>query len=65
MNRTFPGATPWAASSMLISSVPMLLVPLTPIFLPASSATLVICCDVFPRSFAEQMVNRPDDGAPT
>ena len=38
---TFRGEIPWAESSMLTSRVPMLLVPLTPILLPASLATAV------------------------
>ena len=39
---TFLGEIPFSCSTALISSVPMLLVPLTPIFLPARSATLAI-----------------------
>jgi hypothetical protein len=41
MNRTLAGEIPCADSSALISRVPMLLTPLTPIFLPASAAMVV------------------------
>lgn len=40
-NSTFFGENPCSASSALISSVPMLLVPLTPIFWPTSCPMLV------------------------
>ena len=40
---TFLGDMPYASSSTLTSRVPMLLVPLTPIFLPASPAMEVTC----------------------
>jgi hypothetical protein len=42
MKWTFLGEIPCSASSTLISSVPMLLVPLTPIFLPTRSSMVVI-----------------------
>ena len=41
MNRTRAGEIPCADSSALTSRVPMLLTPLTPIFWPASAATVV------------------------
>jgi hypothetical protein len=40
MNSTFFGEYPCSESSALISSVPMLLVPFTPIFWPTSCAML-------------------------
>ena len=40
--RTWAGDIPFSASSMLISRVPMLLVPLTAIFLPTSPARVVM-----------------------
>lgn len=40
-NFTVAGEIPCADSSALISRVPMLLIPLTPIFLPASAAMVV------------------------
>ncbi len=43
MKWTLSGEIPCPESSALISRVPMLLVPLTPIFLPARSATVVMC----------------------
>ena len=43
MKDTLFGEIPFSASSTLISSVPMLLVPLTAIFLPARPATDVMC----------------------
>ena len=39
---TLLGEIPFSCSRVLISRVPMLLVPLTPIFLPARSAMVVI-----------------------
>ena len=41
-NSTFFGEIPCSASSELTSRVPMLFVPLTPIFLPASWLTVVM-----------------------
>src|ERR1700683_5277666 len=42
MKWTFFGETPCCASSALTSRVPMLLVPLSPIFLPTSWPTVVM-----------------------